>query len=356
MRGSTFSDKLLNWYAGNQRDLPWRHTQDPYKIWLSEIILQQTRVKQGLPYFQQFVKNYPNVQALAQAAETEVLRLWQGLGYYTRARNLHATAQYIAYEKQGKFPKTYPELLALKGVGSYTAAAIASFAFNEFAAVVDGNVYRVLARVYGIAVDISTHKGKEKITKLAWQLLPKSHPGRYNQAIMEFGAVQCTPSNPACLFCIMTHHCQARKMGKQRQLPIKSKKIKLRDRFFHYYVIMHNSLLIMKKRTKNDIWQGLYDFPSSEYSEMKSPQESLEGIEKIISIKGVGNQIEIYPYTKRTLTHQRIFARFIWINIPAKFARPQTSDTRLQWFTIEQTHQLPKPILVHNFFEKNIYQ
>jgi len=218
-----FSARLVEWYLQNKRELPWRTTKDPYKIWLSEIILQQTRVAQGLPYYLKFIEKYPNVRALANADEQEVLRLWQGLGYYSRARNLHAAAKYVANELGGNFPDSYQKLKQLKGVGDYTAAAIASFAYQEKVAVVDGNVYRVLARLFGIEIDINSNEGKKTFSKLANELITQYQPDLHNQAMMEFGALHCTPANPNCMFCPFTTECEARLTQRQSVLPIKIK-------------------------------------------------------------------------------------------------------------------------------------
>ncbi|MCH8317210.1 MAG: A/G-specific adenine glycosylase [Bacteroidetes bacterium] len=280
-----FSSLLIAWYRQHKRNLPWRHTHNPYHIWLSEIILQQTRVDQGLPYYLEFIEQYPTIHDLANADISEVLRLWQGLGYYTRARNLHHTANNIARNYGGKFPENYKDLLELKGVGKYTAAAIASFAFGENVAVLDGNVLRVLARIFGIETDIATNKGMAEFDKLANELLPASPPkspspkergtlsppyeeaadsATYNQAIMEFGALHCTPAAPKCETCPFNKDCIANLLNKQGALPVKINKVKKRSRYFHYFVVVSggsdNRQILMKERTQNDIWKGLYDF------------------------------------------------------------------------------------------------
>ncbi|MEY2629135.1 MAG: Adenine glycosylase, partial [Bacteroidota bacterium] len=231
-----FSKSLIQWYLQNKRDLPWRNTIDPYFIWLSEIMLQQTRVAQGLPYFLRFTEAFPTVFDLAKADEEQVLKLWQGLGYYSRARNLHKTAQQVAFEYNGEFPKSYAELLKLKGIGEYTAAAIASFAYNESVPVVDGNVYRVLSRYFEVETDIASLGAKKEFTQLAAELLPAGEANLFNQAIMEFGALQCVPKNPNCTNCIFSDSCAALQKKKVDQLPVKSKKIKVKTRFFTYLV------------------------------------------------------------------------------------------------------------------------
>lgn len=306
-----FSHRLLEWYQQHKRDLPWRNTENPYFIWLSEIILQQTRVAQGMPYFEKFVENYPSIKELATAPEEEVIRLWQGLGYYSRARNLHSCAKEIYFDRKGKFPDSYKELLRLKGVGSYTAAAIASFAFGEATAVVDGNVFRVMARYFGIEEDIATGKGKKVFEALANKIIPKNNPGEYNQAVMEFGALQCIPKNPDCSACPIQSGCFAYNRNVVEMLPVKSKKVKVKERYFSYAHISIGPMTLVKKRGEGDIWQGLFDFP---LIEKKSYQEILE--------TEMGDFLELqnfqtlsvvkFPHVfKHILTHQRIFATFV---------------------------------------------
>lgn len=269
-----FAKALQVWYRQNKRDLPWRKVKDPYLIWLSEVILQQTRVDQGLKYYHAFSEAFPTVEDLAKAKEDKVLKLWQGLGYYSRARNLHASAKQILIEYKGVFPKSYNELLKLKGVGSYTAAAISSFAFNEARAVVDGNVYRVLSRIFGMDVPIDSVKGKSVFQNLANELLDKKHPGNYNQAIMEFGSQYCKPINPDCDHCIFSDRCMAFTNNKVSFFPVKEKKTKVRHRYFHYLIIVDNSdRIIINKRKEKDIWAGLYDFPLIETEKSLDPKK-----------------------------------------------------------------------------------
>jgi len=242
--------------------MPWRNTTDPYRIWLSEIILQQTRVAQGLPYYERFVDAFPTVQDLAAASQEEVLKLWQGLGYYSRGRNLHTTAQYITEELAGKFPSTYKELLTLKGVGDYTASAIASISFNEVTAVVDGNVYRVLSRVFGIETPINSTQGQKEFKKLAQELIDTKQPATFNQAIMEFGAIQCKPKNPYCLHCIFQEPCVAYQTNTIDKLPVKINKTKIRKRYLNYLVLQSDDQkTLINQRKGKGIWQGLYEFP-----------------------------------------------------------------------------------------------
>ena len=254
---SDFALILLDWFRENGRDLPWRQTRDPYAIWLSEIILQQTQVKQGWDYWQRFIHRWPTVNDLAVATEDEVLREWQGLGYYSRARNLHAAARQIV--ARGGFPNTIEGLRALKGVGDYTAAAIGSIAFGLPAAVVDGNVYRVLSRYYGIATPVNTTEGKREITALAQSLLPTSHPSDFNQAIMDFGAIQCTPQSPCCDRCPLMDTCSALREGRVGELPVKLRKLKVQERRLTYVYIRCNGQTAIHRRPAGDIWQGLYE-------------------------------------------------------------------------------------------------
>lgn len=269
--------RLFAWYDEHQRDLPWRTTRDPYKIWISEIILQQTRVAQGYDYFVRFVECFPTVEALAQASEDEVMRLWQGLGYYSRARNLHAAAKKIV--DMGGFPRTYDEIRKLKGVGDYTAAAIASFAFDEPKAAVDGNVCRVWSRVFNIDTPVDTLRGKRIIAELAQTLLPAAHAAKYNQTIMEFGALQCVSKNPDCVICPLAEKCMALAEGRVDALPVKSHKVKVTPRYLSYLYIHNGESLLLHKRTGNDIWQNLYELPLIETAEQMHEEKVFEHAE-----------------------------------------------------------------------------
>lgn len=266
-----FADLLLAWYAANKRSLPWRDTKDPYYIWVSEIILQQTRVVQGFDYYRRFIQTFPTVEALARAEEDEVLRLWQGLGYYSRARNMHAAARQIA--ELGHFPRTYEEVRRLKGVGDYTAAAICSFAFNLPCAVVDGNVYRVLSRYFAIEEPIDTSRGKKLFAQLATELLPPHRAADYNQAVMDFGAMQCIPSSPDCANCVLNEECLAYLKGEAGQLPVKKHRTKVTERFFVYAVVTTPDGLWLHQRGAGDIWQGLFEPPLMEFSHAPSFEE-----------------------------------------------------------------------------------
>ena len=335
-----FSNSIISWYRENPRHLPWRETQDPYAIWLSEIILQQTRVAQGLPYYQAFIQAYPTVKDLAEAEEEAVLRLWQGLGYYSRARNLHACAIYIWRERGGIFPDSYASLLQLKGVGSYTAAAISSFAFGEVQAVVDGNVFRVLARYFGIATDIGSSKAKPEFEGLANRLIPQDTPGEFNQAIMDFGSRCCTPKNPSCGTCPLAPSCFAKQQGLVASLPVKEKKTKVKDRALQYLVLSCGTSLVWKKRGEGDIWTGLYDFPTLDHS--------------LPTWKGE----EIHPPTlfpkkyRHLLSHQRLLASFWETDIPPE-KLPQLAEWCIQegldLVDLGNIDSLPKPKLIVNY-------
>jgi len=348
MKQVQFSKKLVEWYQDDHRDLPWRNTRDPYKIWLSEIILQQTRVAQGLPYYQRFVKKYPTVVALAKARLPEVLRLWQGLGYYSRARNLHACARAIVDLHQSKFPKTAAALRTLPGIGTYTAAAIASFAYDEPVAVVDGNVYRVLARYFGIADDITSTSGKLQFARLAQELIPHSQAASYNQAIMEFGAMQCTPKAPACDDCVLRSGCAASASQSQEHFPVKSKLKAARHRYFYYFVTRQAGRIAMKARSEKDIWHGLYDFPLMETNKVLGPAS----LKKLWS--KFGDPSSVSAEFKHQLTHQTIHAFFIEWPHPEKLHRisaANTSSTR--WLTRREVEKLPKPVLILRYLEES---
>ncbi|GAA4001209.1 A/G-specific adenine glycosylase [Hymenobacter fastidiosus] len=343
----------MEWYPRHRRDLPWRHTRDPYAIWLSEVILQQTRVKQGMPYYLDFVTTYPTVHDLAAAPEDEVLRHWQGLGYYSRARNMHHTAQQVVREYGGVFPGAYAELLKLRGVGQYTAAAIASFAFGEKVAVLDGNVYRVLARVFGIASDIAAPATRKEFQALADTLIPATAPAEFNQAIMEFGAIQCPPRKPDCLFCPMQHQCFAFQHGMVQELPVKSKAKASRTRYFHYLVLRYGDTVYMKKRGPKDIWQGLYDFALTETDAAELPAVAL-----VDAVEALGGQLatnraeEPVQALRHVLSHQKVEARFhsLWLQQPLPVSLAQAAD--LAAFTPSETNNLPKPVLIANFLDK----
>ncbi len=311
MRYEEITKVLEGWYLNSHRDLPWRRTSDPYRIWLSEIILQQTRVDQGLPYYERFTATFPDVHTLAAASEDEVLKLWQGLGYYSRARNLHAAAKYVANELDGVFPTAYDGLLKLKGVGPYTAAAIASIAFGLPHAVVDGNVNRVVARLFGVDKPVNSTEGMKEISELAEAILDRKSPGVHNQAMMELGAMVCTPKNAQCDSCPINHKCIALKRGMVGALPFKLKKVKVKERFITYLVHIHNGQVLLNKRGEGDIWQGLYDFPSTALKFAPDIAGVMDS--KLMSFldKAGLRASSISKTYKHQLTHRTIYARFV---------------------------------------------
>ncbi len=338
-----FSDKVVEWYQINRRELPWRQTKDPYRIWLSEIILQQTRVIQGLPYYLKFVEKFPTVAALAAASEQEVLRLWQGLGYYTRARNLHKCAKEVMRLYNGSFPENYSELLKLPGIGEYTAAAIASFSYKEPVAVVDGNVFRVLSRVFGIALEINRPEGKKHFTQVANELISKQNPDFHNQAMMEFGATHCTPKNPKCEECVFKVSCFAFQKNVVNDLPVKVKSKASQKRFFHYVVIRKGKSLAMTLRDQKGIWHGLYDFPLIE-------KKRAVKIEKILieDLKWTAKKSkpEVSSSYKHILSHQIITAKFIILPFDEISAELKK---KLKFYSPKQIAELPKPVLINRF-------
>ncbi len=319
---------LITWYKTNKRNLPWRNQTDAYKIWLSEIILQQTQVVQGTSYYLRFIDKYPKITHLANANEDEVLKLWQGLGYYSRARNLHAAAKVVKDEYKGRFPSTYEEIKALKGVGDYTAAAISSFAYNLPYAVVDGNVYRLLSRLFGIKTAIDSGPGKKEFQALANELLDKKDPAQYNQAIMEFGSQYCKPVNPDCPNCIFNSKCIAFKTASVAQLPVKAKKTKVSNRFLNYIVLLDkNNNIYLNKRSANDIWKGLYEFYLVETDKEITTAQLL----KQLKLKNItGTKIELLHTSqsyKHVLSHQHLYAKFYVIKSNVAFAKTQTKTT-----------------------------
>jgi len=340
-----FSNHLISWYLQNKRDLPWRKTKDPFKIWLSEIILQQTRVDQGLMYYLRFIESFPNVEKLANAKEEQVLKLWQGLGYYSRARNLHYSAKYIMNELDGQFPSTYKELLKLKGVGDYTASAIASICFNEATAVVDGNVYRVLARYFGISTAINSTKGNKDFKALAQDVLFKENPGLFNQAIMEYGAKKCKPLNPECDTCELNSSCYAYLNGEVKSLPFKEKKVKIRKRYFNYLVIHTADNCTLLEKRIDGIWTGLYQFPlieskrEMEYADLIAHETFQEMFQK------ASTTVKEYTFSDKPhkLSHQHIFPKF-W---EVKLEKYAAADV-----FVNEVFDFPVPVLIDNFLQQ----
>ncbi|MAJ37145.1 MAG: A/G-specific adenine glycosylase [Flavobacteriaceae bacterium] len=343
----SFRKGLQQWYEFNKRSLPWRQTKNPYLIWLSEIILQQTRVEQGLPYFEAFSKTYPTVFDLATATEEEVLKLWQGLGYYSRARNLHVTAKYIVEKLNGEFPKSYDGLIRLKGIGPYTAAAIASFCYDEPRAVVDGNVYRVLARIFGIHTPINSSLGIKEFQQLADEFLDRRKPSTHNQAMMEFGSQQCKPKAALCEKCFFNEKCYAYQKNAVAEFPVKEKKLKIKKRTLHYYVILDaQQRTVLQKRTQKGIWQNLYDFPLIE----QDGQPSIEDITKLLA------QNDIYALTKHwvwndepvmhKLSHRELTVYFTLLEVEDDLSKHKDAVlwSELQSYAV--------PVLIENFINR----
>lgn len=346
----SFALKLMNWYRENGRDLPWRDTQDPYIIWLSEIILQQTRVEQGMPYFYRFLEAFPIVTKFAEAEEEEILRLWQGLGYYSRARNMHKAAKMVVSEFGGIFPTKYEDVIRLHGVGEYTAAAISSFSSNEPRAVVDGNVYRVLSRYLGIAEPINSTKGKKLFASLAQEMLDHDHASTYNQAIMDFGAVHCKPKKPLCATCIFHIDCVANNEGRVETLPVKLKGRASKNRYFNYFIIHKDDQWLLSKRGEGDVWANLYEFPLIE-SEQDVDLPTLcnsaafaNYFSRDTEIKSIGGVV------KHVLSHQNIYARFYVVESADSL---KIKKSEWNYFYFEKIDTLAKHKLIFSFLEKN---
>ncbi len=361
-----FSKALIQWYLQNKRDLPWRKTTDPYRIWLSEIMLQQTRVAQGTPYFLKFTETFPTVHDMAASLEEHILKLWQGLGYYSRARNLHATAKQVAFDMGGSFPGSYAGLLKLKGVGEYTAAAIASISYGEPVPVVDGNVYRVLARYFGIETDISASGAKKQFTEVAASLLPKDDAATFNQAIMEFGALQCVPKSPDCGICIFNTECAAFLTGRVGQLPVKLKKTKVTNRFFNYLIVNDAAgNTVVTKRTAKGIWHNLYEFPLIEAENEVLAEDMMEIIKSYFDKTprssgippGDGNAaLPDMAFTPKSITllhPERILHKLSHQHLSIRFWEVEADMILSDAIKKEDAMKFPFPIVIHNFMEKH---
>ncbi len=344
-----FTPTLLKWYEANGRaHLPWRNITDPYAIWVSEVILQQTQVVQGHDYYLRFIQNFPTHKHLAAAQEDEVLRLWQGLGYYSRARNMHAAAKSLA--DKDEFPHTYEEIHSLKGIGEYTAAAICSFAYNQPYAVVDGNVYRVLARYFGISTPIDTSAGKKEFSLLANELLDRRNSAIYNSAIMDFGAIQCRPKSPECTLCPLCETCVAYQEKKVEELPVKSKKVTIKERHFTYFVIVHSDTIFLQKRSAGDIWQGLYEpllLTSNKKNDYivatKHIQKYFKGQKFSISLIAEG--------VKHILTHQRLIIDFYQVDFSKS---PKIAKDQFIAINKEELHNYGMPQVVKKILFKHL--
>lgn len=344
-----FTDILMNWHREeNNREMPWKGEKNPYRIWLSEVILQQTRVEQGLSYYNRFIEKYPTIYDLAKAPDQEVFKLWEGLGYYNRCRNLLSTAREIVLNKKGIFPNQYEEILQLKGVGPYTAAAIASFAYNLPHAVVDGNVFRVLSRFYGIDTAIDSTAGKQQFADIAAKMLDKKEPGLYNQAIMDFGATICKPAAPACAYCPLHNHCVAYQLGMVNQLPVKEKTLSRKIRWFSYFLFEYNDTVLVRQRTGKDIWQNLFEFYLVESEKAQKWDKTTVSIwlktqlaiDKVVTIS-------ISPLMIQQLTHQQIKGHFIEI----KLNKIPKSLKAGQWQPKKSIREIAFPKLITQYLQ-----
>ncbi len=341
----------MHWHENaNTRSLPWKQEKDPYKIWLSEIILQQTRAAQGLPYYLKFTEAFPTVKELAKAKDEKVFRLWQGLGYYNRCKNMLATARHIANDLKGIFPHTYGGLLELKGIGPYTAAAIASFAYGLPHAVVDGNVYRVLARYFGMETPTDSTEGKKLFTALADEVLDRTDSAAYNQAIMDLGATVCTPALPMCEECPLRKNCVAYKETTISLLPVKSKKLQVKKRYFHYILLQDRDKVWLRKRSGRDIWENLYEPYLIESNRTLTPQK-LQKDEKYLALKLNGNKLKYDGEDRQKLTHQLIESRFYSLKMPEKPPFPKDG----KWVKINDLKKYAFPKTVLSFLEKKLY-
>ncbi|MDX9748064.1 MAG: A/G-specific adenine glycosylase [Paludibacter sp.] len=342
----SLSSVLADWYGHYRRELPWRETRDPYRIWISEVILQQTRVNQGMEYYLRFVDRFPDVRSLAEASEQEVLAMWQGLGYYSRARNLHTAAKQVVSQHKGIFPRSYEAVRDLKGIGDYTAAAICSIAYDLPYAVVDGNVYRVLSRLFAIDTPVDSTQGKKEFQELAQTILEVKNPGLHNQAIMEFGALACVPANPDCENCPLQMNCRAYELDLVRQLPVKAKKTEVKELFYTYLYIHSGEEVVLQKRSSvNNIWKNMYEFPLIEASHLLTPEE----------VVSHPHLLEIGPFTlnpqpidfTHLLSHRKINARFYRIEIDTVSSFMKNSLIT----TLQEIHHYPIPRLITRFLE-----
>lgn len=328
-----FTSQITTWYSKNKRNLPWRDSDNPYVIWIAEVVFQQTRIEQGLPYFTKFLEKFPTVNHLANAKQEEVLKKWQGLGYYSRARNLHFSAKYIVHDLSGVFPSSYKELLKLKGVGPYIAAEVASVCFSEPVAAIDGNVQRVISRVFNVTEAVNIPQGDKIIRALSQEHLDVTHPGDYNQAVMELGALVCLPKNPLCNQCPVADFCIANQMGVQLNLPVKIKKVKIRKRYFNYFLHSKNGMLAMRERSSGDIWQGLFE----------PVLEETSNLEKL-------NHTLVYR-EQRILSHQKIEIRFF-----IRMCSNSQIEKNYNWYDLEDVYKLPVPKSVENLFASKAFK
>ncbi len=352
-----FQQQLLNWhYTKNYRQLPWKEEKDVYRIWLSEIMLQQTRAEQGMKYYERFIKKYPTIQKLANAPLEQVYKLWEGLGYYNRCRNLYATAQKIAFELKGKFPNTYESILELKGVGPYTAAAISSFGFGLPYAVVDGNVFRVLSRFFGIDAAVDSSNGKKVFQQLAQDCLNIKEPASYNQAIMDFGATVCKPDIPDCNNCVMQKKCSAFQTNTVVDLPLKEKKVKQRNRWFLFYILEQSGKFAVQKRTGKDVWANLYEFPNAEYdTEKRWKQAANKDAVQWLTDKKINPPYKVITVTqpvKQQLSHQTIYANAILIRVN----EVNKKTDNFNWKSAKELKQLTFSKILNDFLNAKVLE
>lgn len=347
----SITKKLIYWYSENKRNLPWRQNRYPFNIWLSEIILQQTRIDQGMDYYNRFVAEFKDVHALAAAPEEKVLRMWQGLGYYSRARNLHSAAKQIVTHYNGQFPNRYDELLKLKGVGDYTAAAIASIAFDEAVPVVDGNVKRVITRLFALKEDIGNQKTYNKIKEGCGELMANEEPGTFNQALMEFGALQCKPQKPDCLNCPLNAHCRAFQNNLVSELPVKYKKQKKKNRYFSYFIleVQQVGLIFIEQREKKDIWQRLFQFPLHEDKKLLNEEQAIQKAEQWLSGTNIilnhrSNEV------KHILSHQIIHAQFFHFTLSSM---PEKTPGHWKAIHSDSLDSYAIPRLIEQYLETN---
>lgn len=347
-----FTKQLMKWHAvDNDRSLPWKEEKDPYRIWLSEVILQQTRAQQGLPYYMEFTRHYPAIKDMAGADDEQVFRLWQGLGYYNRCKNMLATARYVAHDLDGKFPDTYDDILKLKGVGPYTAAAIASFAYGLPHAVIDGNVFRVLARYFGIDTPFDRTEGKKQFSVLANELLEKSDSAGYNQAIMDLGATVCKPATPSCELCPLEKKCVAKNGGIINDLPVRSKKVRVRKRYFHYVIFICNDEMWLHKRTANDIWQNLYE-PFLAESDKSLDKQELATHDLLKELKIDSKYLSYEGQISQRLTHRIIESRFFLYESSKPIKALLTNGI---WVKLNRIKDFAFPKSIVSFFQKKSY-
>ncbi|MHC1702748.1 MAG: A/G-specific adenine glycosylase [Tenuifilaceae bacterium] len=339
-----FKNIIIKWYHENKRDLPWRNTDNPYFIWISEVILQQTRVAQGHDYYLRFINTFPTIKHLADAHIDKVMKVWQGLGYYTRARNLHKGAQQILTNFNGELPNSYNELIKIRGIGPYSAGAIASFAFKEVVPAIDGNVYRVLSRVYGVFASPESSAGKKDFFNLAMEIIDKNQPDVFNQALLDFGALQCIPRNPNCLTCPFSDICYAYRNNLVDQLPIKGKKLTIRERFLNYILIRYKDSTFIKRREEGDIWTSLYEFPLIETKKLVNLEELMNEPDwKALIGKEIPNILHVSQPVKHPLSHQTLYTRFLIIEIKKPSAKLKTNYLKILTPEIQE-YSIPRVI------------